>query len=285
MKELKQQYLTGERALFFGRDLKIYDTTFADGESPLKESKNIELYGCMFKWKYPLWYSRNIKVKDSTLFENARAGIWYTEDISLENSTIAAPKTFRRCKNLKIENVTIPHAGETLWACKGVTIKNAEVCGDYFGMNCSDVECENLSLLGNYGFDGVENLTVRNSRLLTKDAFWNCKHVRVENSFISGEYLGWNSKDLVFVNCVIESLQGLCYIDNLKLINCKLLNTTLAFEYSTVEADVDGKIDSVLNPNGGRICADEIDELIIERDKVDPEKTVIICRAHENKNV
>ena len=56
MEEMKQQFLTGERALFQGHDLRIMDTTFADGESPLKESRNIELTGSMFKWKYPLWY-------------------------------------------------------------------------------------------------------------------------------------------------------------------------------------------------------------------------------------
>ena len=52
MKEIHQEFLTGERALFQGKDLKIYDTIFDDGESPLKESRNIELYGSMFKWKY-----------------------------------------------------------------------------------------------------------------------------------------------------------------------------------------------------------------------------------------
>ena len=60
--------------------------------------------------------------------------------------------------------------------------------------------------------------------------------------------------------------------------NCKLLNTTLAFEYSTVDAEVAGKIDSVMNPFGGVIQADSIDEPIIERDKVDPAKTRIIYR-------
>mgnify|MGYP002801019368 CR=1 FL=1 len=43
MKELRQEYLTGERALFQGRDLKIYGTTFADGESPLKELSLIHI--------------------------------------------------------------------------------------------------------------------------------------------------------------------------------------------------------------------------------------------------
>ena len=34
-KEIRQEYLTGERALFQGADLIIYDSIFADGESPL----------------------------------------------------------------------------------------------------------------------------------------------------------------------------------------------------------------------------------------------------------
>ena len=39
MKEIHQEFLTGERALFQGKNLKIYDTIFDDGESPLKEQK------------------------------------------------------------------------------------------------------------------------------------------------------------------------------------------------------------------------------------------------------
>lgn len=279
MKEIKDQLLTGERALFFGRDLIITNSTFADGESPLKESENIELSECLFRWKYPLWYSKNIKLTNCTLDETARAGIWYTHCISMKDCTVSAPKTFRRSTDIVLENVSLTHASETLWACKKVTLKEVTVCGDYFGMNCEDLDISELTLNGNYGFDGAKNLTIKNSRLLTKDAFWNCENVTVQDSFISGEYIGWNSRNLTFINCTIESLQGLCYIDNLVLKNCKLLNTTLAFEYSTVQADIDGKVDSVLNPSGGTICADEIGELIIERDRVDPEKTVIICRA------
>lgn len=279
MEELKQQLFTGERSLFFGHDLRIIDSTFADGESPLKESSNVELVGSMFKWKYPLWYSKNIKMKNCTLFDTARSGIWYTHNILLENCTVSAPKTFRHASHVSLVNVTMPHASETFWWCKNVSINNVSACGDYFGMQSQDIDVSGLHLVGNYGFDGAKNVTIRNSRLITKDAFWNSENVTVYDSEILGEYLGWNSKNLTFVNCTIESLQGLCYIDNLVLINCKLLNTTLAFEYSTVQAEIDGRIDSVLNPNGGRICADSIDQLIIEKDRVDPQKTVIICRS------
>lgn len=97
--EIRQGYLTGERALFGARNLKIYNSIFADGESPLKESHDIELFGSMFKWKYPLWYSKHIRVKDSTWFEMARAGVWYTEDMVVEDCIIEAPKNFRSAGN------------------------------------------------------------------------------------------------------------------------------------------------------------------------------------------
>ena len=82
-KEIRQQYLTGENTRSSVKDLKIYDTIFDNGESPLKESRNIELYGSMFKWKYPLWYSKDILAEDCTWFEMARAGVWYTDNITV----------------------------------------------------------------------------------------------------------------------------------------------------------------------------------------------------------
>ena len=56
MELVKQAYLKGERALFKSHDLKVEDSIFADGESPLKESDHIDISGSIFKWKYPLWY-------------------------------------------------------------------------------------------------------------------------------------------------------------------------------------------------------------------------------------
>lgn len=283
MKEIRQEYLTGERALFMGRDLKIWDSIFAEGESPLKESQDIELYGSMFKWKYPLWYSKNITAKDCTWFEMARAGVWYTDNISVENAVIEAPKNFRRCHGVKLRNVNFVNAAETLWHCNGVVMDNVTAKGDYFAMDSRNMKLRDFTLSGNYSFDGVKNMEIHNATMLSKDAFWNSENVTVYDSFISGEYLGWNAKNLTLINCTIESLQGMCYINNLVMKNCKLINTTLAFEYSSVAAEITGKIDSVLNPSGGIIQADYIEELIVEQDKVDPAKTNIICKRSDDK--
>ena len=281
MKKIGQERLTGERALFAARDCEIEETIFDDGESPLKESRNISLRACMFKWKYPLWYAKGIDVRDSTWFDMARAGVWYSERVRVTDCAIEAPKNFRRCHDLTLRHVSFANAAETLWECDGVTLSDVTAKGDYFAMNSRNMTADNLTLYGNYSFDGCRNLTVRNSRLLSKDAFWNCEDVRAENCFISGEYLGWNTKRLTLIDCTIESLQGLCYVEDLVLRNCRLLNTTLAFEYSTVDAEIVGRVDSVKNPTSGRIVADEIGELILESDRIDPAKTEILTGVRE----
>ena len=276
-KEVRQVYI-GERALFASRDLHLVEATFEDGESPLKESSNLLIDNSLFRWKYPLWYCNGVTVNGSTFFDTARAGMWYTNNITLNNCTVAAPKNFRRCNGLTLNDVTIPNAMETLWTCSDVKLRNVFANGQYFGMNSRNVEAENFTLTGDYCFDGAQNVTIRNAKLLSKDSFWNSRNVTVYDSFISGEYLCWNAENVTFVNCTIESLQGLCYVKNLKLVDCKLINTTRAFEYSTVDADIVGKVDSVVNPSSGRIVADAFDSVTVESEYVDPTKTKIVVR-------
>ena len=284
MERMEQKRLTGERALFKASDLEIVNCLFEDGESPLKHSSNITLEGSLFRWKYPLWYSSNITAIDCKWFDMARAGVWYTDNIKVEKAIITAPKNFRRCHKVSLTDVQFTNAAETLWQCRDVTMNNVTAKGDYFAMNTSDITIDGLKLDGNYSFDGCKNVVVRNSTLLSKDAFWNCENVTVYDSFISGEYLGWNSKNLTLVNCTIESLQGMCYIDNLVMKDCTLINTTLAFEYSKVDAQIASGIESVLNPGSGTITAERIGELIIEKDEVDPSLTKITCDKIEKES-
>ncbi len=276
MKLVKQMFLSGERALFKSNGLRIEDCVFADGESPLKESNNLDINQTTFKWKYPLWYCNNVLVTNSTLVDSARSGIWYTHNIEVRDSIIEAPKTFRRASNITLIRVDMPHALESFWNCQNIILNHVSTRGDYFGLDSNDIKINSLNLTGNYCFDGCKNIEVSNSRLVSKDAFWNCENVIVRDSTIIGEYLGWNSKNITFINCVIESNQGLCYIENLKMINCKLINTTLAFEYSTVEATITSHIDSVMNPSSGTIQAISIGELIMDETKIDPSLTTII---------
>ena len=276
-KAIKQdEVFTGERALFMSHNLHIQDSMFLDGESPLKESSDIELERTSFQWKYPLWYCKNIDVKQCAFFNMARAGIWYVENISLSDCIYEAPKGFRRVNHAKLHKVNFTQAAETLWHCQDIEMDEVTARGDYFGMNCTDLKISHFNLVGNYSFDGCNNIEIHHAKMLSKDAFWNCENVTVYDSYISGEYIGWNSKNVTFTNCIIESLQGFCYMDNVVLKNCKLINTTLAFEYSTVNADILTDIDSVKNPTSGRIICKGIKELIFDDPNINPEQTEIL---------
>ena len=266
----------GERALFQTKNALIKNAIFQNGESPLKESENIEVIHTTFRWKYPLWYCDFATIKDILFEETARSGIWYTNDSTFENCKIKAPKEFRRCNNISIKNCEFDDAKETLWNCTNIKLENCKIVGDYLLMNSQNIEVANLNLDGNYFADGVSNLVVKNSVLNSKDAFWNCENVTIIDSTIIGEYFGWNSKNVTLINCHIESNQGFCYMENVKLINCTLKDTTLSFEYSTVDAEINSKIDSVKNPISGRIICEGIDELITN--DCDISKTTIIIK-------
>lgn len=275
--EIRQESLSGERALYRGENLKIYDTVFHDGESPLKESRQIELYNCEFQWKYPLWYSEDVKVKDCVWQEMGRSGVWYTKHLLVEDSMIGAPKNFRRCFDVTLRNTSLINAAETFWNCDSVRLEHVVARGDYFGMNSSHVYADGLELYGNYAFDGGRDIEIHHSKLLTKDCFWNCENITVYDSYISGEYLAWNSRNITLINCTIESTQGLDYIEGLKLVNCKLVNTSYAFEYAyDMDCEVTTKVDSILNPGSGIIRVKGLDEKIIEPDNCREEQTKVI---------
>lgn len=67
-------------------------------------------------------------------------------------------------------------------------------------------------------------------------------------------------------------------MENVKLENCTLIHTDLAFEYSTVEADIYGVVDSIKNPISGVIYVDAVNEIIFDNDDVQKENTIIKIR-------
>ena len=271
--------MEGERALFQAHDLQIENSTFQNGESPLKHGHHLKIDHTLFKWKYPLWYSDDISVTQSTLKAGAHAGIWYTTHLTMDHVMIEDTKTFRHASDLKLSHLTMSDAKETLWWCHDVQLDHVTATGDYFGKNCENVVVNDLQLSGNYAFDGGRNIEVHHSTFQTHDAFWNCENVTVYDSTLIGEYLAWNSKNITFINCWIESEQGLCYVDHLTMKNCALVNTNLAFEYChEIDAEITTTIDSVKNPVNGRIKAPAIGEVIFDDPAINATQTQIQTR-------
>ncbi len=255
-----------ERSLYNLKDAEVLNCKFegpADGESVLKECRNFSVNKCSFSLRYPMWHAKKFLLKNSSMDDKARAPLWYCSDGKISDCDIQGIKCLRECKNISVEgcHIVSPEFG---WRCKGVKITNSSIDSMYFLFESRDVEIENLTMTGKYSFQYMKNLSIKNSNLDTKDAFWHSKNIVVENSIVKGEYLGWFSENLTFVNCKIIGTQPLCYCKNLKLINCTMEKTDLSFEYSEVEADIKGRIDSVKNPKSGIIIADSVGKIISE---------------------
>ncbi|MBR4789062.1 MAG: DUF3737 family protein [Bacteroidales bacterium] len=272
MKIIRDQEFGGERPLYCEHGLRLENVTIHAGESALKETSDIEAENCRFEGKYPFWECRGFKVRNCLFTEGARAALWYSSDLLMEDTLVEAPKMFREMDSLTLRRVRIPNAAETLWRCSNVVLDDVQVQkGDYLFMHSHDIKIERLHLQGNYSFQYCRNVEIRNSILRTKDAFWESENVTVYDSVITGEYLAWYSKNLRLVNCRIEETQPLCYADNLVLENCTFgPDADLAFEYSEVQADIRGSVTSVKNPRTGRIVADAYGEIILDANINEP---------------
>ncbi|MDW6004789.1 DUF3737 family protein [Vibrio mangrovi] len=274
--EINDCFYEGERPLYALKDGALNKVRFYPGESALKHSSDVTAQNCEFMCKYPFWHSNHIVVEQCQFTVYARAAIWYTENLTMRDCLVEAPKMFRRVSHLTIENSRFPNAGETLWNCDDVTLKNVELQGaDYVFMNGENIVIDNMTLQGNYSFQDAKNVTIRNSHLNSKDAFWGTENVTVYDSVIEGEYLGWHSKNLRLVNCVIRGEQPLCYATDLIMENCIMEDTDLCFEYATLQAEINSHIVSVKNPKSGFIRAQSIGEVIIDENCINPGACVI----------
>lgn len=282
MKTIKNKVFDQERALYASKDIIVDACKFdgpADGESALKESKNIVVKNCFCNLRYPFWHDTKLLIEKCTLTPLCRASLWYSKNITISKSKLLGIKALRECKDIVIKDSKID-SPEFGWRNDNIKIINSSFTNtDYFMFETSNIKMKDSKMKGKYSFQYTSNLVIENCILDTKDAFWHAKNVTVKNSTIKGQYLAWYSDSLTFINCKIIGTQPLCYCKNLKLINCTMQKTDLAFEYSDVKATIKGSIDSVKNPKSGYIKADKIKKIILE-DSVIENKCKIETKQH-----
>ncbi len=266
MTSLKNTEFGGERPLFASHHLHLQNVTIHAGESALKECSDITAEHCRFEGKYPFWHVRGFTISDCLFTEGARAALWYSQQLRMSDTLVEAPKMFREMDDLHLERVRLPNAAETLWFCRGIELRDVDVSnGDYIFLHSSNIRIDRYRQLGNYSFQYCRDVEIRNAEIHSKDAFWNSENVTVYDSLLDGEYLGWHSRNLRLVNCRIAGTQPLCYAENLIMENCTMAeDCDLAFEYSTLQADIRSRVTSVKDPAGGSIRAESIGELILD---------------------
>ena len=261
---IENQQFDEERALYNLTDGAVKNCRFAgpaDGESVLKEARNILVEDTAFSLRYPLWHVNGFKITDCRMDEMTRAAIWYSDNGKISDSDLGGIKAVRECHNIALHDCTID-SQEFGWKCSGITLEDSSIRSEYLFFDSRDVQLNRVEMKGKYSFQYMENLTITNSNLDTKDAFWHSKNVTVIDSVVKGEYLGWFSEGLTLINCKIIGTQPLCYCKNLKLENCTMEDTDLSFEYSDVHATIDGHVDSIKNVRSGEIVVDSVGEII-----------------------
>lgn len=272
-----------ERALYNLKDTEVKNCIFAgeaDGESVLKETRNIRVKDSKFSLRYPLWHAREYELINSTFDENTRAPIWYSHNGLIDSCKLNGLKLLRECSNTKVLNSEID-SREFGWKCNNIEMKDTNIISEYIFLDSKNVTLDNVKFQGKYSFQYMENLEISNSVLDTKDAFWHSKNVTVRDSIVKGEYLAWFSDGLTLINCKIIGTQPLCYCTNLKLINCEMEDTDLSFEYSDVEADIKGNVISIKNPKSGTITVDSVGEIITEDPVMECNGKVLIRKKEE----
>ena len=270
-----------ERALYNSDGLLLKNCRFdgpADGESALKESRNVELENCFFNLRYPFWHDDGVKITDAKMTELCRAAIWYSRNMEIVHSKLHGIKALRECANIKMRgcDVISPEFG---WSVHGMEMRDTTVQGEYFMMRSDDLHFDNVTLKGKYSFQYIENSEFDNCNFDTKDVFWHAKNITVRGSTVKGEYLAWYSENVTFINCKIIGTQPLCYCKGLKLIDCEMVDTDLSFEKSEVEATLTAPIVSIKNPLSGHIYVPEVGEII--RDDENSQGEIIVqCQCH-----
>ena len=276
METIENMTFDEERALYGSDGVTAVNCRFdgpADGESAFKECRNITARKCLFNLRYPFWHNKGLVIDGCELTENCRAAIWYTESAEIADTRLHGIKALRECADITLKNCDI-NSPEFGWSVRKVKMTDCAVKSEYFMMRSEHLTFGRVKLSGKYSFQYIKDAVFEDCEFDTKDAFWHAENVTVKNSIVKGEYLGWYSKDLTFENCKIIGTQPLCYCRGLKLINCGMIGTDLAFERSQVDAEITTKIISVKNPLSGRITAPAVGKIIRDIDGANGEVVI-----------
>ena len=135
-----------ERALYNLTKADVTDCVFAgpaDGESVLKEARDVKLENCTFSLRYPLWHVEKFRMIDSKMDEKTRAPIWYSRDGIISDCDLHGIKAIRECENIKLNDCTVV-SEEFGWKSRGITVKDCKLTAQYIFFDSKDVVLENV---------------------------------------------------------------------------------------------------------------------------------------------
>ena len=164
MNNINNLILDEERALYHITDSNIVNCRFdgpKDGESAIKECRNIHIVECYFNLRYPIWHTYPVTMTRSTMTEFCRAALWYCHNVKIEQSKLYGIKALRECQNIEISQ--------------------CDIISKEFGWKNDDLKIVDSTLEGEYAFFDSKNLVIKNFKFVGKYSFQYCKNLTIES--------------------------------------------------------------------------------------------------------
>ena len=149
MQKIKDMTFDAERAFYGSRGLSLENCRFdgpADGESAMKESRDITANGCYFNLRYPFWHDDNVVIDSCELTPLCRAALWYTKNVDIKNTRLHGIKALRECADINIENCDI-ESPEFGWFSKRISVSDTHAVGEYFMLRAEGLKIHNLKFV------------------------------------------------------------------------------------------------------------------------------------------
>ena len=142
--------LDEERALYGLNGAEVVRCTFegpADGESALKECRNVHLTDCDLKLRYPLWHVSGGSLTNCRMTDTCRAALWYDDHLTIKDCDLGGIKALRECRDITIEGGQ-GISTEFGWMCHDLTVRDFALTSEYPFLHTTDSEFDGFRLKG-----------------------------------------------------------------------------------------------------------------------------------------
>lgn len=241
-------------------DTVVFGAEFLSAEDtgePLIDCANVLVQNSIFAVERPLVGAVKTIISMCDFDQTTRGTLSDSNRIVVQHCVFEGADSLSACERVHLHESEIYGYGLAR-DCKRLKLTSVIVEGVDAFLNCSNLAAWNLSVAGDGAFRHLENSLITGSIINGDDVLAYAKNVTLRDCVITGRRIGWMAQDLTFINCTIVGEAPLCRGREINVIDCRMLLADMAFEYSEIEASINGHINSVINPLSGTILADTV---------------------------
>lgn len=131
--KIENETFEEERALYHVKDADVAFCRFEgakDGESAMKEGRNLNVRSCHFALRYPLWHVEGLSMKDCEMTDTCRAALWYDDRVKLFDCRLGGIKALRECRRVVLAGCEV-RSPEFGWKSADVTVRDSSIESEY----------------------------------------------------------------------------------------------------------------------------------------------------------